>query len=349
MSHKNAFPLGRALFILVTLTGVVALLRCGPTKGQLAAAWNDGYQAGFPDGLRDGDAAGYAATVPVARREAYSSALKTLYESDNFRRKPLWTTTTLAGSFLVGFLLQYLLLYLARVWGVPDIDRIVLSRHLTQVNFDHLRSSEKQRKASQITSLLIMLMISSTLTRCDSLQDEYNKGRKDGRDAGYIQGWATGETRGTTDGTAAGKAAAYQAAQSGEAWQLYWRLAAAALATGIVIGLGLQYAILLGCRRSGRLDQFQTVTFVPAMKRSLAYSIFENCRKLEVEKQATLRKVHADSAVKKAAIEAAFDSSRRRIMAASSIEDLANTRLLELANEEFSKIISAHQPEEETR
>ena len=117
-------------------------------------------------------------------------------------------------------------------------------------------------------------------------------------------------------------------------------MAASALASGLVIGLALQYAILIVCRRSGRLDQLQTVLLVPAMRRSLAYCIFENCRKLEIEKQAALQRVHADSAVKKAALEAAYEASRRRIVAAASIEEITSARLVELADEEFSRIIA---------
>lgn len=332
----------KSLLLLVFLIAVIALVRCTP-RNEIEAARYRGQMAGLQDGTSAGDADGFAYAFPKSRSEAYSSTLNTLYETHQFRRKPLLTAAALVVSFAIGFLLQYLLLYLMRRWGVPDIDRIVLPRDLTEVKFNKIHPAAKKRRVRpQPTSLLMLLVVTSSfLSRCENdVEKAYKISYDANYAAAYPNGFVQGDTRGREEGTAAGNAAAHKAAQNGEAWQLYSRLAASALAAGLVIGLGLQYAILLGCRRSGRLNQLQTVLLVPAMRRSLAYVIFENCRKLELEKKVALQRVHADSAVKKAELEAAYESNRRRIIAAASIEEISSARLVEFADEEFSRIIA---------
>jgi hypothetical protein len=189
-----------------------------------------------------------------------------------------------------------------------------------------------------------MLLLAGLLLVSVRCEDEEKAAWKRAYDAyyagAYQEGIEAGDLRGRVQGAAAGVAEAERNAQSGEAWQLYTRLVVSVFLSGLLIGIALQYTILLRCRRFGRLDQLQTVLLVPAMRLSLAYSIFMACVSVELEMDEALRKVRADSNVKKAELLAAHDAIRRRIRAASSIETLTSARFVELAEEEFSRIIS---------
>jgi hypothetical protein len=321
----------------------LVLTNCGPDQNRIQAATAQGDNDGREAGSKAGYADGFAAAFPKAHDDSYAATLKTLYDSDRFQRKPPLTSAVLVVGFLVGFGIQYILLYLARRRGLPDIDRILLSRDLTQVSLTESKSSGKRKSAPFVGSLLV-LTISLPLLRCaNPVEEAYKQAYDVAYKAAYPEGHAKGESQGNLDGTTDGATAAQRAADQGEAWQLYWRMAVAALGAGILLGLSLHYAVLAASRRSGRLDHLQAVVWVPAIKRSLSYSIFQTRLQLKLHMEEALQQVSANSSVQKAELEAAYDVMRKKIQASSSLADLTGARIVEFADEEFSRIISSAQ------
>ena len=141
----------------------------------------------------------------------------------------------------------------------------------------------------------------------DEVQEAWRTGYQANYKAGYQAGLETGKPRGKEEGEKRGAAEAREAAETGCAWQLYSTLACVALIFGILVGLFAQYLILLTCRLSGRLPQLSTVAFVPAMKSSLSYSIFEQRRRLMIEVNQELTKLRVTHNMQLAQLQTARD------------------------------------------
>jgi len=98
-----------------------------------------GAREGMRDGRKAGDADGYESAYQSAKDAAYDAQVGELYASNNYARKRTYTVIVLSSAFLLGFGLQYIVLYLLRKKEfLLDIDRIVLPKHGTQVNLLHL-------------------------------------------------------------------------------------------------------------------------------------------------------------------------------------------------------------------
>ena len=174
----------------------------------------------------------------------------------------------------------------------------------------------------------------------DEMKEAWQMGYQANYKAGYQEGLKAGKARGKEEGKKHGVAAASEDAKTGSTWQLYAPLAYGALVPGILLGIFVQYAILFACHLNERLPRPSTFAFVPAMKTSLCYSIFEQRFRLMVEFDEQLNKVLVTKNLKIAQIQAVHDAVRQRVMAASSIEELTETRLVEVANDEFAKIVA---------
>ncbi len=294
--------------------------------------------------MRAGIAEGFAAAFKTANQESYKATLDTLYASGDFNRKPIYTVPVLIAAFLLGFSIQYLALYLLRARGfLLDVDLIVLPKKLTEVDFANLSKPSDQPKSRGILLpcwLLFLLMALVPLTGCD---DEVAKAENEAYKAAYApayqEGRETGEPRGKFQGELVGAAAAHKVAETGEAWQLYYLLSLWTLAAGLMFGVLIQYSILLNCRLSGRLRQLPTVLFVPAMKSSLAYSIFDNSRRLTVEMDAALLKINTARQLTDEQITLARENALRKIKALQTIDAFSKTHLRALFEEELSKIV----------
>ncbi|HEV7473686.1 MAG TPA: hypothetical protein VGN90_06545 [Pyrinomonadaceae bacterium] len=176
---------------------------------------------------------------------------------------------------------------------------------------------------------------------CTSEEEEaYKSAYEANRDASYQVGFRDGEDQGRKQGTTDGTSAALEAAATGRAWQLYWVPELAALVFGLSLGLILQYSVLLVCRRSGRLPQFSTVAFVPAMKSTLVYAIFERRRDVMLEIEESLSEMAARQNLQVAKIRQLKEALAFKVKALSSIDELTQSRLIELAAEELEKIVS---------
>lgn len=135
--HDRSAPAGPAL-ILVGLLLLCALSACTP-RNAVQEARDRGARDGYRDGHSDGDAEGYQATFEDAEDAAYAETLHGLYASDSYRRVWGYTAGVLGVSFLLGFGLQYVALYLLRRNELLfDIDRIVLRREATVVDLGGL-------------------------------------------------------------------------------------------------------------------------------------------------------------------------------------------------------------------
>jgi len=146
---------------------------------------------------------------------------------------------------------------------------------------------------------------------------------------------------GIEEGAKKGAAKAREAAEAGSAWQFYSTSAWVSLVFGILIGVFAQYAILVTCRLSQQLPPVMAFALIPAMNKSLSYSVFERRCRLMLELDEELNKVQATRNLHMAQIQAVHDAVRRQIAAASSVEELTHARLVELANKEFAKIVAA--------
>jgi hypothetical protein len=181
---------------------------------------------------------------------------------------------------------------------------------------------------------------------CDTQERRaWKEGYNENYRAAYQEGWQAGEVKGRADGQERGTAAAEWAARAGSDWRFYSTEALCGFVFGFVVGLLAQYSVLIGCGQSGRLPQFLTVAFVPCMKRSLAYAVFERRRALMMDLAETLRQVRAKNKVELAKIQAVRDNVARRLKAIGSIEELNAAHLVELARKEISQIIGASEEE----
>jgi hypothetical protein len=198
----------------------------------------------------------------------------------------------------------------------------------------------KMVRVSRLT-LLLALALLLPFAGCKSeeekvYQDAYEANRK----AGYQDGFQQGEARGTKQGDEEGRAEALAAVETGEAWQLYRALALGALAAGLMFGLAIQYGLMLVCRRTGNLPQFSMVAFIPAMKSTVVYAVFERRRDLIIEIDEQLREMAERKNLQVAQIEQVKEAIALKIKALSSLDDYSQARLLELAAEEMEKIVS---------
>jgi hypothetical protein len=127
---------GRAarLALLLGLLLLCALSACTP-RNAIQEARERGARDGYRDGHNDGDAEGYEATFEDAEDAAYAETLNGLYASGQYQRVRGYTAGVLCVSFLLGFGLQYVVLYLLRRNEMLfDIDRIILRREATAVD-----------------------------------------------------------------------------------------------------------------------------------------------------------------------------------------------------------------------
>jgi hypothetical protein len=85
--------------------------------------------------------------------------------------------------------------------------------------------------------------------------------------------------------------------------------------------------------------------FVPAMKRSSAYAVFEKRRELMMWWEEEMDKVAAAKEIKAAKMQAIKEIVMRKLRTVSSLEEFSQARLLEVAKNEISKIVSASDEE----
>ncbi|MGH9418443.1 MAG: hypothetical protein ACRD3J_00600, partial [Thermoanaerobaculia bacterium] len=244
------------MLLAILAAALLSLLNCTSPQA-IANASANGAIAGRDAGQKAGEAAGFSAAFPRARDSSYTDTLRSLYAIGEFRRLPVFTAIAVGGGLLAGFIVQYVVLYFARRWGMfTDIDRIVLPRHFTQANLEYFDSSDQRRRSHIGIWAPFILATSLFLTNgCNEEEKAWKQAYDANYAAAYQEGSRTGELRGRVQGGTVGDVKAREAAHSGQAWQLYLQLSLSGLVAGVVMGLSLQYVILFRCRRSGRFDQ----------------------------------------------------------------------------------------------
>jgi hypothetical protein len=239
-----------------------------------------------------------------------------------------------------------MVLYVPRRVGLlRDIDWIVLPKEMTQVDLYEVDSppptASKRLKPPAAGTTLILLLTLLPMIGCKNRTEEsWQQGYDANRKIAYEEGWRKAASRGEKEGRERGKADAEQDAQTGRAWQLYKTPAFLALMFGIIVGLAVQYTVLACCNDAGRVPELVSLAFVPAMKHSLAYSILENKRKLLIWWEEEKRQLTAANELKAAHIQSVHDVIVRKLKVTTTLEELTQARLLDLAQQELSKIMS---------
>jgi DNA-directed RNA polymerase subunit RPC12/RpoP len=327
-------------WLMAFVVGFLITTTSGCTSQQaIEKARARGAQAGNDEGRRAGEAEGFIAAADAAHGEAYRSTFDQLFASGQYNRRRLYNLTVVVGFFVAGIGVQWVALYLARRMGRPsDIDRIILPKEMRGFSPTNLRLAKTNPKLATPASAklaLFMLLALLPMAGCKSAEeDAWQRGYDANRSAAYQEGWVDGAARGRKEGEQQGRAAAQYAAENGEAWQLYSTTATWALIVGLLFGLSVQYSLLVWCRKSGRLPELWTVAFVPAMTRSVVYQLL-------VWLEDEMRSLNATHMLQAAQIQSMHTIMLKRLEAISSLDELTQVRLVELADREMMKIMSA--------
>ena len=197
---------------------------------------------------------------------------------------------------------------------------------------DNSKSYFRGIALSLILSLvLICIGCKSEATRQAAYEQYYAQGHQESFQEGEKSGKEVGSKRGASN--------ALEDATSGESMALYWTLSLVALLSGLGFGLISQYGVMWRCRKTERLPQFSTVLLVPAMKSSLAYSIFTRKRDVKINFDEQLWKIALSKDLRAARMQELKEAVTKKVEAMSSIEELTETRIFQLFEDELEKIV----------
>jgi len=343
----------RALFLHRAALGILLLAtHSGCTEHiYTESARVRGAAVGQEEGRRKGEAEGYQSAALSASNDRYRARIRLLCAAGEHHTVALYSVGALVGSALLGFFAQYVILYVPRRLGfLYDIDRLVLPARATEVNLHRLANQPSISTAPDLRkSIPLLLLVCTALLASSSCGNPESKAWQAGYETNYAvayqEGWREGERRGRPDGDERGAAAAERAAVSGAAWQFYSTEMIWGFISGFAAGLFGQYGILICCGTSGRVAQFLTVAFVPAMKHSLSYALFERRRAVMLELAEALLQVRVKNKLQLAQIRAVRDNVARQLQAITSIEELNAAHLVELARQEISDIVASSEEE----
>lgn len=224
-------------FLPLTLSG------CTSQKA-IEKARQRGAQAGREEGRHSGEADGFTTAFKAAKNEAYRETLTELQRSGEYRRIPFFTVAIVGSFFILGYLLQWTVVYVLRYKGyLRDIDWIVLPKEMTQIDFANMTASSKsnhkqllENVRSAKTTLIILILLG--MTGCKNAEEKaWQEGYEANRSWAYHDGWQKGEARGKKEGEEQGRLLAQNAAQTGRAWKLYSKAGFLALVFGVIVGI----------------------------------------------------------------------------------------------------------------
>jgi hypothetical protein len=327
------------LLIVITCSSFVLFLSRVRQESRpvevMESARQRGAQVGREEGRRAGETEGFATAFNTGENETYRETINEHYQSHNYQRIPAYTLAVVIGFFILGFGLQWIILYIPRRIGyLRDIDWIILPKEMTQVDLKDIGSVRR-------TGMKLMLLLTLlTIIGCKNPEQvSWQQGYDANRSVAYQEGWREGASRGKKEGEERGRVEAQQAALTGRAWQLYTTPAFLALTFGAIVGLAVQYTILACCNDARRLPELVTVAFVPAMKSSLAYSVLESRRKLLIWWEQEMGRLTAAKELRVAHIQTMHDVIVRKLNAMTALEELTQARLLDVARQELSIIV----------
>lgn len=373
--HQGA-PLARCFALR---DGHLAEIKSGSPQGRnggteaMDNARASGAKAGDEDGRRAGYAEGLADASKAAEERSYNGAISKLYASGDYKRVPFYTLLAIVGGILLGFGLQYAVMYIIRRCGLGGIDRIVLPKDMRHVDLnspslvsaprEHNGTDAEHRSLLPFIALFFVFLIG-----CENHEKEaYRKAYDAHYDAAKQAGRQSAEATGSKVGAEKGAASAKEAAENGRAWQLYATLAEGALICGILAGLLAQYLVLLACRepvrrfwerrnnllRAPTLANFRlvldcaglgachdlSVAFVPAMGSSVSFAILDEWQKIFK----TISRAQGVRAAGFASTLDALETRRQELALAQTIEEYDRIRrrhLLVIAGAERARIVS---------
>lgn len=326
-------------FLLATASGCTSYQN-------LENARSRGAQAGNNEGRRAGEAEGFSTTAKAAQKEAYQETVTQLYSSGDYLESPSSNVAVFYCFAVLGFGLQWIFFYIPRRVGyLLDIDWIVLPDAMTEIDLTDFSADQMNPTPwippSAGPSLIVLLMLLPAIGCTGSEKSAWQEGYDANYRSAYHAGWQDGAARGKKEGQELGKVAAQSAATTGHAWQFYATNALWGLTVGVIVGVSAQYIILLRCRITGRVAELWMVTFIPAFKRSVAYSILERRRALilwwneEVEKLAATKKLKARQ------MRSIQEVIEQKLRAIASLKGFSQSRLIDIAQHELARIVSA--------
>ena len=125
------------------------------------------------------------------------------------------------------------------------------------------------------------------------------------------------------------------------AWQFYFTAAMWSLAVGAAAGFVAQYAVLVYWGSTEDLPEFLAIALVPGVRYSRVYTHFDQNRRIMLACDEQLARIAAKEEMTKAQIRLAHNAVVMKLRAVASLEDFSHARLLDLAEEELSRIVSA--------
>jgi hypothetical protein len=189
--------------------------------------------------------------------------------------------------------------------------------------------------------LLVAFGVSQMIGCKSPEQDAWQEGYGRSFKTAYRKGWQDGAAKGRVEGQEEGRITGERAAETGTGFALYSTLAFWACAFGVLIGLAIQYTVLVCCRLSERFPEILAMAFVPAVRRSICYSMLEKKRILMLWWDEEKGKVLANQKLKMAQMRAVQEVMVERLRAIATLQELSQARLVELAKKELDRIASA--------
>lgn len=140
-----------------------------------------------------------------------------------------------------------------------------------------------------------------------------------------------------SDSSSAGRRDARRAIDQCTAWELYRPLAIWSAVIGLIGGVVAQYLVLFACRWRQKLPLLLASATVPGLRLARSFEILELRTETEIGKEAT----DIELQHRLFRIRAIHQLVTRKLLAADNLDQLTQSRLLELANIEFEKIVSS--------
>jgi hypothetical protein len=184
-----------------------------------------------------------------------------------------------------------------------------------------------------------ILALLAMLPGCGS-STAWKKGYEASYEASYSEAFKATHATGELAGASKGKAAAERARVTGRAYRPYSPFFVWSLLLGAGVGILLQYLVLLAGNIQGRASVFWLLALVPGSRSSLAYRHFDRLRKLELSHAQVIATIQTTKDQQLASLEAAKFAALQKIEAATTIEELSQIRLLDLARLEMSQVVN---------
>ena len=145
----------------------------------------------------------------------------------------------------------------------------------------------------------VLLLI---LTGCeDEAKHEWNVAYHSNYELAYRAAVTASTPESKENGEKEGISKAHDAARTGLAKEFYVPIVFWGVGIGVVVGMIIQYSILFTCQATKSMPGFAAFALVPAMRRSLCYSVFARRFRIIVEFNEKLQKEISDRDLKIAA------------------------------------------------